>query len=82
MIDGAVIGTPASEARLRERHDLDAPAIVVHTSGTSGTPKAVELTYGNWLWSALGSAVALGPATRPSAGCARCRSRTSAACRS
>ena len=61
-----MIGTPASEARLRERHDLDAPAIVVHTSGTSGTPKAVELTYGNWLWSALGSAVALGldPAER------------------
>jgi o-succinylbenzoate---CoA ligase len=66
VIDGAVIATPASEARLRDRHDLDAPAIVVHTSGTSGTPKAVELTYGNWLWSALGSAVALGldPAER------------------
>jgi O-succinylbenzoic acid--CoA ligase len=60
VIDGAVIGTPAPEARLRDRHDLDAPAIVVHTSGTSGRPKAVELTYGNWLWSALGSAVALG----------------------
>jgi O-succinylbenzoic acid--CoA ligase len=66
VIDGAVIGTPASEARLRARHDLGAPAIVVHTSGTTGTPKAVELTYGNWLWSALGSAVALGlaPAER------------------
>jgi o-succinylbenzoate---CoA ligase len=66
VIDGAVIATPASEARLRDRHDLDAPAIVVHTSGTSGAPKAVELTYGNWLWSALGSAVALGldPAER------------------
>jgi O-succinylbenzoic acid--CoA ligase len=60
VIDGPIIGTPAAEARLRERHDLDAPAIVVHTSGTSGTPKAVELTFGNWLWSALGSAVALG----------------------
>jgi O-succinylbenzoic acid--CoA ligase len=60
VIDGAVIGTPAPEARLRDRHDLDAPAIVVHTSGTSGRSKAVELTYGNWLWSALGSAVALG----------------------
>jgi O-succinylbenzoic acid--CoA ligase len=60
VIDGPVIGTPAAETRLRERHDLDAPAIVVHTSGTSGTPKAVELTFGNWLWSALGSAVALG----------------------
>jgi O-succinylbenzoic acid--CoA ligase len=60
VIDGPIIATPASEARLRDRHDLEAPAIVVHTSGTSGEPKAVELTYGNWLWSALGSAVALG----------------------
>ena len=41
-------------------HDLDATAIVVHTSGTTSVPKPVELTYGNWLWSALGSAVALG----------------------
>ena len=41
-------------------HDLDAVAIVVHTSGTTSAPKPVELTYGNWLWSAVGSAVALG----------------------
>ncbi|HTA05811.1 MAG TPA: AMP-binding protein [Solirubrobacteraceae bacterium] len=42
------------------RHDLDAPAVVIHTSGTSSAPKPIELTYGNLLWSALGSAVALG----------------------
>ncbi len=41
-------------------HDLDACAVVIHTSGTSGSPRPVELTYGNLLWSALGSAVALG----------------------
>jgi acyl-CoA synthetase (AMP-forming)/AMP-acid ligase II len=41
-------------------HDLDATAIVVHTSGTTSAPKPVALTYGNWLWSALGSAAALG----------------------
>ncbi|HEX3911836.1 MAG TPA: AMP-binding protein [Solirubrobacteraceae bacterium] len=46
----------ASEAR----HDLDATAVVIHTSGTSSAPKPIELTYGNLLWSALGSAVALG----------------------
>src|SRR6185437_5051641 len=40
--------------------DLDATAVVIHTSGTSSAPKPVELTYGNLLWSALGSAVALG----------------------
>jgi O-succinylbenzoic acid--CoA ligase len=41
-------------------HDLDATAVVIHTSGTTSTPRPVELTYGNFLWSALGSAVALG----------------------
>jgi o-succinylbenzoate---CoA ligase len=40
--------------------DLDHPAIVVHTSGTSGRPKRVELTHGNWLWSALGAHTAMG----------------------
>jgi o-succinylbenzoate---CoA ligase len=42
------------------RHDLDATAVVIHTSGTTSEPRPVELTYGNLLWSALGSAVALG----------------------
>jgi o-succinylbenzoate---CoA ligase len=53
-------------APLTAMHDLDATAIVVHTSGTTAGPRAIELTYGNWLWSALGSAVALGvdPADR------------------
>jgi o-succinylbenzoate---CoA ligase len=47
-------------------HDLAATAAVIHTSGTTSSPKPVQLTYGNFLWSALGSAVALGlhrPAT-------------------
>jgi O-succinylbenzoic acid--CoA ligase len=35
-------------------------ALVVHTSGTTGEPRPVELTYGNVLASALGTAVALG----------------------
>ena len=42
------------------RHDLDAVAVVIHTSGTTAAPRPVELTYGNLLWSALGSGVALG----------------------
>jgi O-succinylbenzoic acid--CoA ligase len=45
---------------LRRTHDLDAVAAVIHTSGTTSAPRPVELTYGNFLWSALGSAVALG----------------------
>ena len=41
-------------------HELDDTAVVIHTSGTSSVPKPVQLTYGNLLWSALGSAAALG----------------------
>jgi O-succinylbenzoic acid--CoA ligase len=37
----------------------DAVATVMHTSGTTAAPKPVELTHGNFLSSALGSAVAL-----------------------
>jgi O-succinylbenzoic acid--CoA ligase len=40
--------------------DLDAPAVLLRTSGTSGEPKLVLLTFGNMLWSALGVATALG----------------------
>jgi O-succinylbenzoic acid--CoA ligase len=42
------------------QHDLDATALIVHTSGTTASPRPVRLTYGNLLWSALGSGVALG----------------------
>jgi O-succinylbenzoic acid--CoA ligase len=63
----AVIGEPLdglidAGAPIAGTHDLDATAIVVHTSGTTSGPRPVELTYGNWLWSALGSAAALGVA--------------------
>ncbi|HXB66040.1 MAG TPA: AMP-binding protein [Solirubrobacteraceae bacterium] len=47
-------------ASKKNAHNLDAVAAVIHTSGTTSAPKPVELTYGNFLWSALGSAVALG----------------------
>jgi O-succinylbenzoic acid--CoA ligase len=53
-------GLADAGAPLTLTHDLDATAIVVHTSGTTAGPRAVELTYGNWLWSGLGSAAALG----------------------
>ncbi len=35
-------------------------ATIMHTSGTTSAPKPVELTFGNWHASALGSAVMLG----------------------
>ena len=42
------------------KHDLDAVCAVIHTSGTTSNPRPIELTYGNFLWSAIGSGVALG----------------------
>jgi o-succinylbenzoate---CoA ligase len=59
--------TPAEQAaRARAGTVSPATAAVMHTSGTTADPKQVELTYDNFLASALGSAVALGldPAER------------------
>src|SRR2546429_2159268 len=57
---GSSAGRPFAPQHAGTAHDLDAAAAVIHTSGTSSAPRPVELTYGNFLWSALGSAVALG----------------------
>jgi len=59
LIEGELPAAPGGPTALAS-HDLGAPAILVHTSGTTTKPKPIRLTYGNWLWSALGSAVALG----------------------
>jgi o-succinylbenzoate---CoA ligase len=40
--------------------DEAAHALVIHTSGSTGTPRPIALSFDNLLWSALGSAVALG----------------------
>jgi O-succinylbenzoic acid--CoA ligase len=56
ILDARPRGEPAAPRPFEQ----DTPAIVVHTSGTSGTPKRVELTYGTWLWSALGAHTAMG----------------------
>lgn len=52
--------TNEPDARLATRLDPQAPATIVHTSGTTAEPKQVTLTIGNWTWNALGSALALG----------------------
>jgi O-succinylbenzoic acid--CoA ligase len=48
------------EVALGTRVDPNAVCVVIHTSGTSGRPKPVELTYANLHASALASADALG----------------------
>ncbi len=60
LVDAPLQGDEDMSAVLLDRHDLEAPAVIVHTSGTSAGARPVTLTYGNWLWSALGSAAALG----------------------
>jgi o-succinylbenzoate---CoA ligase len=47
-------------------HDMDAVCARVLTSGSSGLPKPVGLTYGNFLWNAVGSGFNIGvdPADR------------------
>jgi O-succinylbenzoic acid--CoA ligase len=61
LIDAPLGEGPApADAPIGGAHKLDATAVVIHTSGTTSSPRPVELSYGNLLWSALGSAVALG----------------------
>jgi o-succinylbenzoate---CoA ligase len=45
---------------LRTAHERDAVHSVIHTSGTTGEPNSVELTFGNHAASAAASAEALG----------------------
>lgn len=39
--------------------DLEAVQCTIYTSGTGGAPKPVDLTHGNHLWNAIGSALRL-----------------------
>jgi o-succinylbenzoate---CoA ligase len=56
-VEGPLAGSPLGEVG---PHRADAVATVMHTSGSTAAPKRVSLTYGNWMWNALGSALALG----------------------
>jgi o-succinylbenzoate---CoA ligase len=58
VIDGPL--DPAPPAPAPAAPQLDDPALVVHTSGTTGAPRAVSLSRGNVQASAHGSAIALG----------------------
>jgi len=51
---------PEADLPLLGEHDLDAIHCQVMTSGTTAAARAVGLTYGNHLWSAVGSAFKVG----------------------
>jgi O-succinylbenzoic acid--CoA ligase len=62
---GLVTGDEA-DFPLLGQHDLDNVACRIMTSGTSGAGRSIGLTYGNLLWSAVGSGFRIGvdPADR------------------
>lgn len=60
VVDRPLDGHQDPAANLVQTHDLAQAAVVLFTSGSSSAPTAVELTYGNFWWSAAGSAVSLG----------------------
>jgi o-succinylbenzoate---CoA ligase len=59
---GSVIDAPLAPRGGAPTHvpDLADPALIVHTSGTTGSPRPVVLSYGNVLANALGCFAALG----------------------
>ena len=65
--------------QLPEPPAREAPALIVHTSGTTGRPRPVDLTYGNVRANARGLGRRDRRSATTSAGSARCRSATSAA---
>jgi o-succinylbenzoate---CoA ligase len=57
VLESPVNGEPIDDAHDPEPSEI---ATLMFTSGTTAGPKPVELSYDNWLWNALGSALALG----------------------
>ncbi|MPZ12605.1 MAG: o-succinylbenzoate--CoA ligase [Kiloniellaceae bacterium] len=53
----------ARRQRTERRFDLSEVQTILYTSGTTGRAKGAMLTYGNHLWSAVGSALNLGVQT-------------------
>jgi O-succinylbenzoic acid--CoA ligase len=58
--DAGELTQTEADLPLLGEHDMDEVCCRVLTSGSTGTPHPVGLTYGNFLWSAVGSAFNIG----------------------
>ncbi|HEX5712643.1 MAG TPA: AMP-binding protein, partial [Solirubrobacterales bacterium] len=58
--DAGELTQTEADLPLLGEHDMDEVCAHVLTSGSTGTPRPVGLTYGNFLWSAVGSAFNIG----------------------
>ncbi|MGH2880398.1 MAG: AMP-binding protein [Solirubrobacteraceae bacterium] len=56
----ALVKSDFRAAAVSFTHELEDVCLILHTSGTTSAARPIGLTYGNFLWSALGSGVALG----------------------
>jgi O-succinylbenzoic acid--CoA ligase len=59
-LEELLYAAPLERERVASHVELSAPHSLLYTSGTTGAPKMAMLTWGNQLWAATGSAVALG----------------------
>jgi O-succinylbenzoic acid--CoA ligase len=66
LLDPGQLTQTEADLPLLGEHDMNDIACRVLTSGSGGAPRPVGLTYGNFLWSAVGSAFNIGvdPADR------------------
>jgi len=58
--DAGELTQTEADLPLLGEHDMDDVASHVMTSGSTGTPEPIGLTYGNFLWSAVASAFNIG----------------------
>jgi O-succinylbenzoic acid--CoA ligase len=60
LVDPGELTQTEADLPLLGEHDMDALCCRVLTSGSTGVPDPIGLTYGNFLWSAVGSAFNIG----------------------
>ncbi|HET9593364.1 MAG TPA: o-succinylbenzoate--CoA ligase [Solirubrobacterales bacterium] len=58
--DPGLLTQTEADLPLLGEHDMDAICCRVLTSGSTGTPRPVPLSFGNFLWNAVGSAFNIG----------------------